>query len=71
MSDLCRDGILLAESGEQFVQRQDEVVILGEETDLIEQFEPNPPATPLQPFWTPRHNDFGPQCQRCRAGVVR
>ena len=51
--DPRRGGVFLPETAEQFVQRQDEVGILGEGTDLIEQFEPDPPATPLQPFPIP------------------
>ena len=49
VSDLRRGGVFLPEAGEQFVQRQDEVGILGEGTDLIEQLEPDPPSAPLQP----------------------
>ena len=33
--------------------------------------EPYPPATPLQPFWTPRHNDFGPQIPKLSSPAGR
>ena len=50
LSDPRRDRVLVSEAREQFVQRQDKVRILGERTDLIEQFEPHSSATSLQPL---------------------
>jgi hypothetical protein len=44
VSDPRRCGVFLPEPGEQLVQRQDEVGILSEETDLIEQLKPYPPV---------------------------
>jgi hypothetical protein len=43
----------MIEPGEQFVQRQNEVGILGKGTKLIEQPEPDPPAAPLLPVPIP------------------
>jgi len=48
VSNPCRYLVFLSETCEQFVQRQDEVGILDEGTDLIEQVEPYPPSGPLQ-----------------------
>ncbi len=53
MSDPGRGGVFRSETGEQFVQRQDEVGILGEGTALIEQLEPDPRSGTLQPFAVP------------------
>jgi hypothetical protein len=68
VSDPRRSGVFLPESGEQFIQRQDKVGILGEGTDLIEQFEPYPPATPLQPFPIPGMVDQDPSHRFRRRG---
>ena len=62
---LCGDGVFLPEPRQQLVQRQDEVGILGEGTDLIEQLEPSPPAHPLQPLPIPSMVDQNaPHCFR-------
>ena len=55
VSDLCRGGVFLPEPGEQFVQRQDEVGILGEGTDLIEQLEPYSARPPASAASDPEH----------------
>jgi hypothetical protein len=65
--DPGRGGVFLPEPGEQFVQRQDEVGILGEGTDPIEQLEPDSPATPLQPSPVPGMVDQDPP-HRFRGG---
>jgi hypothetical protein len=44
LSDLRGIGVFLAEPGEKFVQRQDEIGVLGEGIDLIEQLDPLPAA---------------------------
>ena len=66
--DPRRDGVFLPEPGEQLVQRQDEVGILGEGTDLIEQLEPSPPARPLQPVPIPGMVDQDPPHRFRRGG---
>ncbi len=44
LSDLGGIGVFLAESGQQLIQRQDEIGIFGEGIDLIEQLDPLPGA---------------------------
>jgi hypothetical protein len=53
VSDLGRRGVFPPEASEQVVQRKDEVVVVGEGTGLIEQFDPHPPTTPLPPLPIP------------------
>ena len=68
LSDPRCSGVFLPESGQQFVQRQDEIGILGEGTDLIELFQPQPPAGPLQSFPIPRMIDQDPPHGLSRGG---
>jgi hypothetical protein len=67
LRDLRRGSVLLPKSGEQFVQRQNEVGILGEGIKLIEQLEPYPPATSLQTVPIPGMVDQDPP-HRFRGG---
>ena len=53
LSDPRRGSVFLPKKGKQLVDRQDEIGIQSEETDLIEQLEPHPPAGPLQPLAVP------------------
>ncbi len=53
LSDPRRGSVFLPESGKQLVDRQHEVGIKSEGTNLIEQLEPHPPAGPLQPLAVP------------------
>jgi hypothetical protein len=57
MGDTCRDGVLRPEPSEKFVQRQEEVGVLGEGAGLVEQLEPEPVAAPLEPPLRPRPLD--------------
>ncbi len=50
LSDPGCASVFRAKTGEFVIQRQDEVGIFGEGADLIEQFETDPPASPLQPL---------------------
>ena len=50
VSDLGRGRVFIAESGQQLVQRQDEVGVLGEGTGLIEQFESNASPAAFEPL---------------------
>jgi hypothetical protein len=67
LRQLCGVVVFVTEPRQQLVQRQNEVGILGERTDLIEQLESSPPATPLQPFPIPRMVDQNAP-HRCRRG---
>ncbi|MFO0804722.1 MAG: hypothetical protein U0791_16565 [Gemmataceae bacterium] len=51
--DLRRGGVFVSERGEQIVERQDEVGIFDQTADLIEQFNPYPPAASLLPIAVP------------------
>jgi hypothetical protein len=63
-----RGGVFLAETGEQLIQRQHEVGVLREGTDLIEQLEPHPPSSPLQPLAVPGVVDQDPPHRFRRSG---
>ena len=55
LRDLCGGGVFLTEPRQQLVQRQDEVGILGERTDLIEQLEPYSARPPASAASDPEH----------------
>jgi hypothetical protein len=50
VSDPGRSRVFLPKPGQQFIQRQDQVGVLGKRIDLIEQIEPNASAAAVEPI---------------------